>query len=157
MIQSIGILGAVLSSNPVGLAAYILEKFSTWSDLKNRERNDGGFHNHYTKDALLDNLMIYYLSNSITTSMRLYAEAMTSENRNSKIDLTPTAVPVGCARFKHDLKHDLDWQLTPKYTNLIHSTYHRNGGHFAALELPDVLFKDFSQFIQKLKELNQFK
>lgn len=89
--------------------------------------------------------------------MRLYAEFATAENRNSKIDMTPTHVPVGCARFKNDLKHDLDWQLTPKHTNLIHSTYYRNGGHFPALEKPDVLYKDFSQFVQKVKALDKFK
>lgn len=151
------VLGAALSNNPIGLAAYILEKFSTWANLDNRERNDGGLYNHFSKDALLDNIMIYYLSNSITTSMRLYAESMTAENRNSKVDQMPTDVPAGCARFKHDLKHDLDWQLTPKYTNLIHSTYYGNGGHFPALELPDVLYKDFSHFIQKVKTLGKFK
>lgn len=143
-----------MTNNPVGLAAYILEKFSTWSKKEYRDTNDGGFEKHYSKDALFDNLMIYYLSNTITTSMRLYSEFATKANVNMKLERVPTSVPTGCARFKNDLAHELDWQLSSKYLNLVHSTYHRNGGHFIALELPDVLYNDFMQFITKLKTLN---
>lgn len=66
------------------------------------------------------------------------------------MDRVPTNVPTGCARFKHDLAHELDWQLTAKYTSLVHSTYYRNGGHFAALQLPEVLYKDFIDFAKKV-------
>lgn len=86
--------------------------------------------------------------------MRLYSEFATKANVNMKLDRVPTNVPTGCARFENDLAHELDWQLASKYSNLVHSTYHRNGGHFIALELPDVLYSDFIQFIKKLKTLN---
>ncbi|XP_031630374.1 juvenile hormone epoxide hydrolase-like [Contarinia nasturtii] len=143
-------IGIALTANPVGLLAYILEKFSTWTDMNNRDLIDGGLDKHYTKEALLDNIMIYYLSNSITTSVRLYAEGFGSKHLNLKIDRVPVQVPVGCARFKNDLAHELDWQLITKFPKLIHSTYHANGGHFAAMELPDVLYNDFLQFVKKL-------
>lgn len=142
--------GAVLSNNPVGLAAYILEKFSTWTDLRDRNANDGGLDKHFKKDALFDNLMIYYLTNTITTSQRLYAEAFTKHHFGLKLDRVPVQVPTGCARFEFDLAHETDWQLRSKFPKLVHSTYHRNGGHFAALQLPDVLYQDFTEFVKKL-------
>lgn len=102
-------------------------------------------------DALLDNIMIYYLSNSITASMRLYSEAFTNKQRDLQMQSVITSTPTGCARFRNDIMQELDWQLESKYRNLVHSTYHDNGGHFIALELPEELYKDFIHFVQKLK------
>lgn len=133
------------------MAAYILEKFSTWTNAAYRDTNDGGLDKDFTKDALFDNLMIYYLSNSITTSQRLYAEAMTKRHLGMQLERVPTTVPTGCARFKNDLAHSFDWQLASKYPNLIQSTWYRHGGHFSAMQLPDVLYNDFIQFVRKLK------
>lgn len=137
-------------NNPVGLAAYILEKFSTGSKPQYRDLEDGGLYREFPKDTLLDNLMIYYLSNSFTTSARLYAETLSTRHRSLQIDRVPTNVPTGCARFRHDISHRLDWQLKSKYQNLVHSTYHNDGGHFIALERPDVLHADFIDFVKKL-------
>lgn len=139
-----------MSNNPVGLAAYILEKFSTWTMLKYRDVDDGGLDNHFSKDALFDNLMFYYLSNSITTSVRLYSEFATKRHFLLNINRVPTDVPTGCARFKYDLAHETDWQLSSKFKNLIHSTWYQKGGHFIALELPELLYNDFIQFVKKL-------
>ena len=142
-------IGHVLTGNPVGLAAYIFEKFSTWTSIKNRNLANGGLGKHIKLDALFDNLMIYYLTNSITTSQRLYAEAFTNKQRALNMDRVPTPTLVGCARFRYDLFHLFDWQLSDKYPNLIHSTYHLDGGHFAAMQLPNVLYKDFIEFVSK--------
>lgn len=139
-----------MSHNPVGLAAYILEKFSTWTNPAYRDLPDGGLGKDYTNDALIDNVMIYYLSNSITTSVRLYAESMGIRHQALRMDLVPTNVPTGCARFKYDLFHELDWQLRAKYHNLVHSTYHNDGGHFIALQKPEVLYADFIEFAKKV-------
>lgn len=97
--------------------------------------------------------MIYYLTNSITTSVRLYAEANCNKQRELGLDRVPVsaAVPIGCARYKHDIMHSLDWQLRDKYPNLVHSTYHLDGGHFIAMQKPDVFTKDFLEFVQKIK------
>lgn len=144
------VTGTALSHNPVGLLAYIVEKFSTWTNSNNRELTDGGwskFEKSY-RDAILDNIMIYYLTNSITTSQRLYSEAFTFKQMGLNIDRVATNVPMACTRFRHDLAHTLDWELRPKYTNLVQSTYHTVGGHFAAMEQAQLLFDDFSQFIK---------
>lgn len=148
-------IGSVLTDNPVGLAAYILEKFSTWTNSGYRQLANGGLKNRYKLDALLDNVMIYYLTNSITTSQRLYAESFSSREQALKMDRVPTNVPTGCARFKHDIMHLLDYQLKDKYRNLIHSTYYREGGHFAALEVPNILYHDFIEFVKKVEKLKK--
>lgn len=143
-------IGAALAHNPVGLAAYIIEKFSTWTNPNDRDTPDGGLDKYFTKDALFDNIMIYYLSNSITTSMRLYAEAFSKTHMGLQMERVPVRVPTGCARFINDLSHEFDWQLTTKFPQLIHSSYHRKGGHFAAMEMPEALYKDFTTFVKKL-------
>lgn len=141
-----------MTANPIGLAAYILEKFSTWTCIDYRDRADGGLNlDHYSRDALLDNVMIYYLTNSITTSMRLYSESFNYRQFGYNLDRVPTSVPVGCARFKFDLAHHLDWELQEKYHNLVHSTFNKKGGHFIALERPEDLKRDFIEFIKKTK------
>lgn len=151
-------LGIALTNNPVGLAAYILEKFATWTNPNFKSLTDGGLSNRKDiQDAILDNIMIYYLTNSITTSMRLYAESFSRKQRAYQIERVPTNVPTGCARFKNDIVHSLDWQLKDKYQNLIHSTYYKEGGHFIALEAPKVLYKDFITFVNKVEKLNKKK
>lgn len=143
-----------MSSNPIGLAAYILEKFSTWTNVNYRQLNDGGWNGFSSdfKDAILDNIMIYHLTNSITTSVRLYAEAFSFKQMGLEIDRVPTDVPCGCSRFIHDLAHTMDWQLQEKFPNIVLSTYHNVGGHFAAMEQADLLFKDFSDFVQRVRK-----
>lgn len=137
IITSSLLLGAALSHSPIGLAAYILEKFIT-------------FYPDHDVDALLDNIMIYYLSNSITTAVRLYSEALTKDQNALGLMQVPTSVPTACARFWNDIAHSLDWQLRDKYTKLMQSTYYENGGHFAAMEVPHVLLKDFLKFVNLL-------
>lgn len=135
-----------------------MEKFSTWTNPAYRDLPDGGFGNDdFNLDHLLDNVMIYYLTNSITTSVRLYSEAFSAKQRAYQLDRVQTDVPTGCARFKHDLAHSLDWQLEDKYTNLVHSTYHLDGGHFAAMQLPDVLYEDFLEFVRTVRRIEKYR
>ncbi|KAE8280463.1 Epoxide hydrolase 1 [Larimichthys crocea] len=66
--------GCGVNDSPVGLAAYILEKFSSWTDLKNRDLMDGGLERKFSLDDLLTNIMIYWTTGSIVSSMRFYKE-----------------------------------------------------------------------------------
>jgi hypothetical protein len=71
--------GVALNNDPIGLAAYIMEKFSSWTDMENRALTDGGlvsrFDGHqYSLDELLTNVMLYWVTNSVSSSMRIYAE-----------------------------------------------------------------------------------
>lgn len=79
--------GVGLNDSPAGLAAYIIEKLSTGTNPSYRYRDDGGFLEKYTYDKLIDNLMIYWVSNSITTAMRIYAEMCTKSNRSLSVRL----------------------------------------------------------------------
>lgn len=143
-------VGIAVGANPLGLAAYILEKFSTAVDKDNRSDSEGGLDKTFTMDSLLDNLMIYYLSNAFQTSVRIYHESFKRSHTKHQIDRVKCSVPMGCVRFKNDLHAVLDWVLKDKFTNVIHSTYHRGVGHFAALENPDLFYEDFVQFVRKI-------
>ncbi|XP_054739167.1 juvenile hormone epoxide hydrolase 2-like [Anastrepha obliqua] len=143
-------IGTALLQNPVGLAAYILEKFSTWTNLEYKKLEDGGLTKRYTLDELLDNVMIYYVTKSITTSQRLYSEAFNFAHLGLNLDSVHVNTPTGCARFLYDLMHATDLELGVKFKNIVQSTYHNDGGHFAAMEQPLLLYNDFVEFINKV-------
>lgn len=69
-----GCAGVALRDSPMGLAAYILEKFSTWTNPSWKSLPDGGLLKKYKLEDLLDNVMIYWLTDSTTSSLRLYSE-----------------------------------------------------------------------------------
>ncbi|CAG4966385.1 unnamed protein product [Colias eurytheme] len=134
--------GVALSESPAGLAAYILEKFSTWTKPEYRSKPDGGLTQHYTKERLIDNVMVYWVSRSMTTSMRLYAETNTIRFLGLSLDEIPTPVPTSILQPKYELFYEPEWILKSKYTNLLKVTVLEDGGHFFAMELPDVFAKD---------------
>lgn len=144
-------IGTALVGNPVGLAAYIIEKFSTWTNPSYRQLADGGLEKYFTLDSLLDNIMIYYLTDSITTSQRIYYEAFSANEMALGIDRIPTQVPAACAKFKYELMQTVDWALRDHFVNLVQSNHFDDGGHFAAMQLPNVLYKDFVEFVKKVE------
>lgn len=79
--DSMKILGVALQDSPVGFAAYMLEKFITWTNPNFNKMTNGGILQKYSYTQLLDNIMIYWLTNSITTSMRIYAESVSIAHR----------------------------------------------------------------------------
>lgn len=68
-----------LRDSPVGLAAYIIEKFIAWTNPAWKNLDDGGLTKAYSYSDLLDNVMIYWITRSITTSIRLYAESLNKD------------------------------------------------------------------------------
>lgn len=141
-------IGTVLMQNPVGLAAYIIEKFSTWTNPNYRHLADGGLEKYFTLDSLLDNIMIYYLTNSITTSVRIYKESFIEDNVYN-MGRVPVLTPSGCAHYRHELMQQPEFILKDKFPNLIHNTLFDDGGHFAAMQLPKVMYEDFIEFVRK--------
>lgn len=135
-----------LSNNPIGLAAWILEKFSAATNKDYRKLADGGFENDFSLDALLDNVMIYYLSNSATTSARIYKESMSKAYPMDRVAVEP---PTGCAHFKHEIQHQFNFLTKERFKNIVHNSYFEHGGHFAALQLPKVLHQDIVEFVIK--------
>uniref|UniRef100_A0A1L8DZA1 Epoxide hydrolase n=1 Tax=Nyssomyia neivai TaxID=330878 RepID=A0A1L8DZA1_9DIPT len=92
-------IGTALTGNPVGLAAYILEKFSTFTNFGHQNLPDGGLTKRLTLEALLDNVMIYYLTNSMATSQRLYSEALSYRHFALNLDRVPYICPNGLCSF----------------------------------------------------------
>ncbi|KAL7307299.1 hypothetical protein TKK_0000493 [Trichogramma kaykai] len=146
-------VGTALSDSPAGLAAYILEKFSTWTDPEYRFRDDGGLLEKFTLDELLDNLMVYWVTNSIVTSQRLYAENFAKPNRDLAVDKFPVKVPSACAMFPHELMYRPESIMRDQYVNLIQFTHPARGGHFAAFEEPELFADDVWSFVRKNEQL----
>ncbi|XP_050680539.1 juvenile hormone epoxide hydrolase-like [Leptidea sinapis] len=144
-------VGIALTDSPAGLAAYILEKFSTWTNPNNRNATDGNLLSKYMLVHLLDNIMVYWSSNCITTSMRLYKEHVNSKY-GAIVSRIPTKVPTCGIKFKYELMTEPDGILKLKYHNYLHTTVVDGGGHFAALESPAVLAKDILQAITTFRE-----
>ncbi|KAM3930109.1 epoxide hydrolase 1 [Leptodactylus fuscus] len=143
--------GCGLNNSPVGLAAYLLEKFSTWTDPNFRDHEDGGLEKKYTLDELLTNVMIYWLTGSIVTSMRFYKENVGKGIGTAKHDKLPVKVPTGIASFPNELVHcPLLW-AKQKFLNIVSYNYMPRGGHFAAFEEPELLARDIQQFVGKLE------
>jgi len=130
-----------LNDSPAGLCAWIVEKFNGWSD------NNGDIENSFTKDELLANVTLYWITQTIHSSMRIY-------NENSKHPLVfkkdqYIKVPVGFAKFPKELPTP-PRSYIEKGFNIQHWTTMPAGGHFAAAEQPALLAKDLIKFFSEL-------
>ncbi|KAM8945301.1 epoxide hydrolase 1 [Pelodytes ibericus] len=143
--------GCGLNNSPVGLAAYILEKFSTWTDRNFRDHEDGGLERKFTLDDLLTNIMIYWLSGSIVSSMRFYKENVGRGIGAAKHESVLVTVPTGIASFPNELMHCPLFWAKQKYINIVSFSYMPRGGHFGAFEEPEILAKDIQQFVAKVE------
>ena len=123
-------VGYGLHDSPVGQAAWILEKFWAWTDC------DGHPENVLTRDELLDNIMLYWVTGSATSSARLYWESFGRTER-------PTvAVPTGFAVYPAEIVPPVRSWVEARYPNVVHWTEHDRGGHFAAFEVPETFVDD---------------
>ena len=132
-----------LSDSPIGLLGWILEKARDWSDCQ------GNVESIYTKDQLLTNVMIYWLTNSINSSMRLYYESQGKMQGTStelkELSQMYISCPTACAQFPFDIYYGPQAWME-KTCNVQRYTVFDSGGHFAAMEKPDVFVKDVKDF-----------
>jgi pimeloyl-ACP methyl ester carboxylesterase len=132
-------LGYGLNDSPAGLAAWIVEKFKAWSD------NDGDIESAFSRDVLLTNISIYWFTGTITSSMRLYREAVKSPLQLKEAERIKP--PLGFASFPKELVvPPLEW--VERFFDVAQWTDIPCGGHFAALEQPELLAKDIRAFFQ---------
>jgi pimeloyl-ACP methyl ester carboxylesterase len=141
-------LAYALNESPAGLAAWIVEKFHNWSDCH------GDIESCFTKDELLTNITVYWVTQTINSSFRNYVEAMKDMIQimyNPLTKLNPfdktgdkTEVPTAVAKFRTDLLPSKDF--TNKFFNVQQWTEMPEGGHFAALEQPALLAADIRKF-----------
>jgi len=126
-------LGYGLTDSPVGQAAWILEKFWSWTD------SDGNPESVLTRDELLDNVMLYWLPAKATSSARLYWESM------QNVDMSPVSLPTGCAIYpKEIIRASRRW--AEQRFNIVHWAEQPKGGHFAAFEQPELFVEDLREF-----------
>ncbi|XP_033640495.1 epoxide hydrolase 1-like isoform X1 [Asterias rubens] len=141
-------VGHALTDSPVGLAAYIIEKFSVWTNYDWIDLDDGGLDGYWSKDDLLNNVMIYWVSGCITSSLRLYKETI---SKSFELANFINTVPVGLADVPNELgRCQRNWAAT-HYTDIVSYKTYVRGGHFAALEVPELLAEDIRQFVQQVE------
>jgi pimeloyl-ACP methyl ester carboxylesterase len=129
-----------LNDSPVGVAAWILEKFRAWSD------SGGDAERHFTRDELLTNIAIYWFTQTINSSIRLYRDGLGADTRTGIPDV-PTAHLMGHEQIPNAPQ---DWarrfHRVDRWTELDH------GGHFVEWEVPELVAEDLRAFFCPLRQ-----
>lgn len=135
-------LGYGLADSPVGQAAWIYEKFWRWSD------NDGDIESILTRDEILDNIMMYWLPNTATSSARLYWE---SYGPPPLEETGPVQIPAGCSVFPREiLRPPREW-VARTLANITYWNVLEKGGHFAAFEQPEIFTHELRTFFRNFR------
>jgi microsomal epoxide hydrolase len=142
-------LAAGLNDSPAGLAAWTVEKFRAWSDC------EGNVESRFTKDELLTHVMIYWVTESIGTSFQPYydyanASAMTWMKEGIKNWVGACKVPAAFALFPKDISHPpREW--AERFFNVQRWSKMPQGGHFAAMEEPELLAQDIRTWFRAFR------
>ena len=136
-----------LNDSPAGLAAWIVEKFRVWSDC------GGDVESRFTKDELLTNVMIYWTTQTINASMRRYFESRHNPTPSPLKLGERIEVPTAIAMFpgEKDLVVPREW--AERCYNIRRWTDMPRGGHFPALEEPDLLTGEIRAFFREFRDL----
>ncbi|XP_075986256.1 juvenile hormone epoxide hydrolase-like [Anticarsia gemmatalis] len=148
-------LGVAMSDSPSGLLAYLLQLVSSGTSKDNYHTRDGGLDKYFSRDSLLDILTINWMTNTFTTSSRIYAESLNLKSYNNKQSAKPTPVPTWSVHAKEEIIYESPVMLKYKYPNLIHSTVFDDGGHFLALEKPKVFAEDVHKAIAAFRRWHE--
>jgi microsomal epoxide hydrolase len=132
-------LGYALTDSPAGLAAWIVEKFHAWCDCGDN------IESRFSKDDLLTNVMIYWVTETAASSTRIYYENRVAPPVQGRV-----TVPTACALFPREITTPPRKWVEARY-NLVRWTPMPRGGHFAALEQPDLLVSDVRDFFRGLR------
>lgn len=138
-------LSYAMIDSPVGIAAWIIEKFYSWSDIRDNELESA-----HTKDELLRNIMIYVVTRTFNTASWIYYGRREEGGRILSPEGNRVEVPTGCALFPKEM---LTWpprSYVERIYNVHQWTKMPRGGHFAAMEEPDLLIEDIRKFTHSL-------
>ena len=141
-------LSYAMMDSPVGVAAWIIEKMCGWSDIK---KND--IESVYSKDTMLSNIMVYLVTKTFNTASWIYYGRREEGGRPLPKEGLPIKAPTAVALFP---KEYLEWapkSYVERIYNIKRWTKMPKGGHFAALEQPDLLVKDIREFAKDLKKI----
>lgn len=128
-----------LNDSPLGLCAWIAEKFHAWSDCA------GDIRNVISWDALLTNISLYWFTGTIGSSVRLYRENAIAMASGAEPKIVRTDVPTGAAIYPREMWRPPRSWVERQY-KLVHWYEADKGGHFAAMEQPELFAKDLWQF-----------
>ena len=134
-----------MNDSPVGVAAWILEKFYSWSDIKKNR-----LESVYSKDVLLTNIMIYLITNSFNTSSWIYFGRREEGGRYFPKNFKKIKIPTGIAKFPKEMSEWPPKSYLDRIFKIMHWTDLKKGGHFAALEQPHLFVNDLRKFLRGL-------
>ena len=132
-----------LSDSPVGQMSWIIEKFYSWTDCV--QKGEKKLESVLTKDELLDNVMIFWLTNSSASSARLYWESFNNPN------FDPINTPTGCSQFPKEIFQCSRRWAEKRFSNLIYWNELDRGGHFAAFERPDTFVEELRNCFRSIR------
>lgn len=138
-------LSYAMMDSPVGVAAWILEKMNGWSDTEGDD-----IESVYTKDQLLTNIMVYITTRTFNTASWIYYGRREEGGRILSPEGRRVEVPTGCAVFPKEM---LNWpprSYAERIYNVTQWSEMPKGGHFAAMEQPDLLIEDIRKFARSL-------
>ena len=134
-------IGYALADSPAGQAAWIYEKLLAWSD------NDGRAESAISRDAMLDNITLYWLTNSAASSARIYWENKGASFSGGKLDL-----PVAVSVFPREIYRAPKSWTEQTYSQLIYWNEVERGGHFAAFEQPQLFTREMRNGFRPLRK-----
>ena len=132
-------IGYSLTDSPGGLAAWITEKVRSWADPRSA----------LSRDAVLDNLMLYWLPRTGASAARLYWESLDDVTRWLEGPLEKRDIvraPTGCSVFRHELQRPTRMEAEQRFTDILYWSEPERGGHFAAWEQPAVFAAELESF-----------
>jgi microsomal epoxide hydrolase len=134
-------LGYGLTDSPAGLAGWIVEKFRDWTD------NNGSPEDAIPREQILTNITIYWVTKTINSSIRLYCESQRGQNYGPSDEYV--SVPTAAAVFPKEIFRVPRAYAESRF-NIVRYTRFDRGGHFAALEEPDLFINDVREFFEWL-------
>ncbi|MDA7465151.1 epoxide hydrolase [Candidatus Pelagibacter ubique] len=135
-----------MMDSPVGIAAWIIEKMYSWSDLK-----DNNIESVYSKDTLLANIMVYVVTKTFNTATWIYYGRREEGGRFFPKDFKKMEIPTAAAIFPAEMSEWPPKSYVDRMFNITQWTEMPRGGHFAALEEPELLVIDLVKFSRTVR------
>ena len=135
-----------MMDSPVGIAAWIIEKMYSWSDLK-----DNNIESVYSKDTLLANIMVYVVTKTFNTATWIYYGRREEGGRFFPKDFKKMEIPTAAAIFPAEMSEWPPKSYVDRMFNITQWTEMPRGGHFAALEEPELLVNDLVKFSRSVR------
>ena len=139
-------LGVALADSPVGAAGWILEKFGKWADLPTTADGRPDIWSRFSEEDLITDIMLYVAPSAVVTATWMY-HGKRLEGSDRFPAGTRIKVPTGIAAFPDPVFIPPPRSFAEKTYNIVHWTEMPSGGHFAAMEEPELLLADLRAFI----------